>query len=651
MISLYALRSKREMRSADRPFFKPQSMPITRDQVQIKSIVLIQDLAASAAFKDAMTSYHDCIQNKANDSQRRNCIELMKISIKACSPSRGMLYPSEEFLAAIHFVREHLTVTAEIEIELNEFIVEISLFFYEKTIHPQQKEAIILAHYFSLRRCIELQLERVSSLWVELSEGQLSEQAQLLIETNMEELLVKTRASIACFSTITQGIVSRSMLDMYTTLNLMLYFVDVMEVHLEIYRENVDRAQALFELCREKKDMYITCPAVLSMFNLLDFTFNQLISRVKKVTADEVSPDVGHSTSRKRRKKKKNLKTSSPLVEIPSPVIEDEPKQLIALSPTKPLNAGAIPWVGQPRSYTKNPHLKTLFRDISLIFKQAGCRGYIYGSSITEDDPADTDILVPDIVSDEDQHRVKDLMRLFIEQGATVMGSHEAGFGYTKHNRTIIPVTWHGYKLEFSITEKSLHEHAYSLDFTIRALYLNLDGLRLMPIEGIDGILDLNQRVIQTIKAPDVSFSEDPIRILRAVRLMVKGYALSSSCRAAIATMFSGDNNPFLTINVEKFSYHVAVLLEPRYVHQSMHILHYSLGLFSKVYDCFYMNYAVGKRSLSFMHHLMPYYVSFFPPKPTYSMNAYPFFYASAEDVSSEDASKDPLIAWYPAST
>ncbi|MFZ4076658.1 MAG: hypothetical protein ACOYKA_01610 [Legionellaceae bacterium] len=627
-------------------------MPTLPDEAQIKS----------AAFKEAMTFYDHCIQNKGSDSQRRHYLELMKTSIKACLPSRGMPYPSEEFISAIHFVKAHSTKRAEIEIELNEFIIEISLFFYEKTADHEQKESIILAYYFSLRRCIELQMECVSSLWVKLSEGALSVQEERPIEMNMEELLVKTRDFIACFSRTTQGIVSRSMLEMYTTLNLMLYFVDVMQTHLEVYRGNVDTARSLFDLCREKKDMYITCPAVLSTFNLLDLTFHQLVSPVKKVTADEVSSDVTHSMPRKRRIKKKKGMVSSTLPQPPSS--EDENKPATSLLATKPLNAAATPWVPQPRlnpaatpwapqprCYKANDDLEILFQDIAAIFKQAACRGYIYGSSITEDDPADTDILVPDIVSDEDQHRVNELIRLFIHQGARVtVFNDRGGYGYMKHNRTIIPVTWDGYKLEFSITEKSLHEHARRLDFTIRALYLNLDTLKLMPIEGINAFADLNQRVIQTIKAPHESFSEDPIRILRAVRLMVKGYALSSSCRAAIETMFSGDNNPFLTINFEKLAHHVAVLLEPRYADQSMQILHYSLGLFSKVYDCFYMNYVIGKRSLNYMHHLMPYYDIFFPSEPTNSMNAYQFFYPS-EDVSSEDVSKDPLTAWYPAST
>ena len=59
-------------------------------------------------------------------------------------------------------------------------------------------------------------------------------------------------------------------------------------------------------------------------------------------------------------------------------------------------------------------------------------------------------------------------------------------------------------------------EDALSRDFTINALAYNIADFSI--VDYCDGIIDLNQRLIRTIRDPYTRFKEDPVRMLRAIR-------------------------------------------------------------------------------------------------------------------------------------
>jgi len=60
-------------------------------------------------------------------------------------------------------------------------------------------------------------------------------------------------------------------------------------------------------------------------------------------------------------------------------------------------------------------------------------------------------------------------------------------------------------------------EDAFRRDFTINALYYNISDYTV--IDYVGGRADLEARLVRSIGDPDVRFQEDPIRILRGVRL------------------------------------------------------------------------------------------------------------------------------------
>ena len=66
------------------------------------------------------------------------------------------------------------------------------------------------------------------------------------------------------------------------------------------------------------------------------------------------------------------------------------------------------------------------------------------------------------------------------------------------------------------VTFTSAQEDASRRDFTINGMFF--DPLKNEVIDHVDGQADLNQKIIRAIGDPQLRFSEDKLRILRAVR-------------------------------------------------------------------------------------------------------------------------------------
>lgn len=88
-------------------------------------------------------------------------------------------------------------------------------------------------------------------------------------------------------------------------------------------------------------------------------------------------------------------------------------------------------------------------------------------------------------------------------------------------------------------TEKDLPRDAMILadarerDFTVNAIYYDLNDFRVL--DPLDALKDLEQAEVVSIKDPDTAFEEDPIRMLRAVKLVVKqGFKLAKPLAAAL---------------------------------------------------------------------------------------------------------------------
>jgi len=79
----------------------------------------------------------------------------------------------------------------------------------------------------------------------------------------------------------------------------------------------------------------------------------------------------------------------------------------------------------------------------------------------------------------------------------------------------------------------TLEEDAVRRDFTINALYYNIDDFSL--VDYTQGLDDLRLGVIRIIGDPEVRYREDPVRMLRAVRFAAKtGFRLEKQTEAKV---------------------------------------------------------------------------------------------------------------------
>lgn len=87
------------------------------------------------------------------------------------------------------------------------------------------------------------------------------------------------------------------------------------------------------------------------------------------------------------------------------------------------------------------------------------------------------------------------------------------------------------------VEEGTLYDDISRRDFTINAMAISLnDGSYGDLIDFFDGVSDLNNKVIRTPLNPDITFSDDPLRMFRAVRFASKlnGFRIADDIKESI---------------------------------------------------------------------------------------------------------------------
>jgi poly(A) polymerase len=132
---------------------------------------------------------------------------------------------------------------------------------------------------------------------------------------------------------------------------------------------------------------------------------------------------------------------------------------------------------------------------------------------------------------------------------AEELGSHV--IVYERFGTALVPA--HGFKLEFVgtrqeryledsrkpiVTEGSLDDDLRRRDFTVNALAIRVDEEDGEIIDLFDGLGDLERRVLRTPLDPHTTYSEDPLRMMRAARFTAQlGFDLDRASHDAINEM------------------------------------------------------------------------------------------------------------------
>lgn len=148
--------------------------------------------------------------------------------------------------------------------------------------------------------------------------------------------------------------------------------------------------------------------------------------------------------------------------------------------------------------------------------KELGYDAYIVGGYARDKylkiDSLDIDICTnatPDIIS-----KYFNIDKQYERYGVSIVKIDNYLFEVTTFRKDYYDNNRYPYKVEFVNT---LKEDLIRRDFTINTLCIDSDENYIDLMNSID---DINNRIIKSIKEPNESLNEDPLRILRAIRFM-----------------------------------------------------------------------------------------------------------------------------------
>ena len=190
------------------------------------------------------------------------------------------------------------------------------------------------------------------------------------------------------------------------------------------------------------------------------------------------------------------------------------------------------------KKYLKNP----VFKVISGVAEESGTRAFVIGGFVRDlilkrDNKQDIDIVVLGS-GIEFANRVAsklegDIPVKFFRNFGTAM------FNYQGYQFEFVGARKESYRLDSRkpiVENGTLEDDQNRRDFTINAMAVELTPAQYGSlIDPFNGIGDLKQEVIRTPLDPDVTFSDDPLRMMRAIRFATQlGFSIDSVCLEAI---------------------------------------------------------------------------------------------------------------------
>lgn len=166
--------------------------------------------------------------------------------------------------------------------------------------------------------------------------------------------------------------------------------------------------------------------------------------------------------------------------------------------------------------------------DVSALFRAAGKRLYLVGGSVRDlliGEPAES--IDFDATTDARPEETKKILAPWAEALWT-QGEKFGTIGARKGDR-VYEITTHRADAYHPDTRKPDVEFADEIetdlsrrDFTINAMALELTADAPTLIDPFNGVSDLMTKVLRTPLDPDISFSDDPLRMIRAARFIAR---------------------------------------------------------------------------------------------------------------------------------
>lgn len=191
------------------------------------------------------------------------------------------------------------------------------------------------------------------------------------------------------------------------------------------------------------------------------------------------------------------------------------------------------------KKYLKNQ----VFKIISGVAEETGTRAFVIGGFVRDlilkrDNKQDIDIVVLGSGIEFANHVASklegDVPVKFFRNFGTAM------FNYQGYQVEFVGARKESYRLDSRkpiVEDGTLEDDQNRRDFTINAMAIELTPAHYGSlIDPFNGIGDLKRQVIRTPLDPDVTFSDDPLRMMRAIRFAAQlGFSIDPVCHEAIS--------------------------------------------------------------------------------------------------------------------
>ena len=342
---------------------------------------------------------------------------------------------------------------------------------------------------------------------------------------------------------------------------------------------DVELASMFMEVCKNIKSKPVFSENIwmIRQYSHLEAAFSLLNTQLddERNTETALESESSVLVKKERSKRKKKAKKKSAIIEnIIEPVLESIPpmaKDFIGIT------------ARLPKVYVENAQARALLDELSCICELHECDGFLFGGSIYKNNPNDFDIVFPNIFDADNNNGARRFLDRLINKGATIRSTKVIS-GHPDFQ--VIKLHWFAHKIDVIVTPKSLLEHLAILDFTAGSIYYSLRRKQMYRLPLSTALQDIDRKKLNLMTDPLTSFSQDPSRIFRAIRIIASGngYTLSFKCEDAIRVLFMGSHNLFKMLPDETLFLQLGLLFSS--VDRIKHLNELSrLGLMNKLID------------------------------------------------------------------